>query len=104
MTGDAKAMVQKTVLDNGVRLVSQRLPGSFSTTLGVWVQVGSRDETPAQGGVSHFIEHMAFKGTEQRNALDIARQIDRLGAWPMPSPAASTPASTPAPCPSTWPT
>ncbi len=72
-------MVQKTVLDNGVRLVSQRLPGSFSTTLGVWVQVGSRDETPAQGGVSHFIEHMAFKGTEQRNALDIARQIDRLG-------------------------
>lgn len=72
-------MVEKTVLNNGVRLVSERLDGSLSATLGVWVEVGSRDETPAQGGVSHFIEHMAFKGTEDRTPLDIARQIDRLG-------------------------
>ena len=72
-------MVQKSVLENGVRLVSESLPGAYSVTLGFWLEVGSRDEEPALGGVSHFIEHMAFKGTNRRGPLDIAREIDRLG-------------------------
>jgi len=69
----------KTVLDNGVRLLSEKLPQAYSVTVGLWVEVGSRDEPTSLGGVSHFIEHMAFKGTGRRSALDIAREIDRLG-------------------------
>lgn len=72
-------MVNKTVLDNGVRLVTEKLPSAYSVTAGLWMDVGSRDEEPAQGGISHFIEHMAFKGTARRDALAIARELDRLG-------------------------
>ncbi|MFH1060559.1 MAG: pitrilysin family protein [Pseudomonadota bacterium] len=72
-------MIEKTTLDNGVRILSERNPQAFSVTVGLWMEVGSRDEDPAQGGVSHFIEHMAFKGTARRSPLDIAREIDRLG-------------------------
>lgn len=71
--------VNKTVLDNGVRLISESLPSAYSTSVGLWVESGSRDEDPAQGGASHFIEHMAFKGTARRGPLEIARVIDRLG-------------------------
>ncbi len=72
-------MVQKTVLDNGVRLLSERQDSAYSVTVGIWMEVGSRDELPSQGGVSHFIEHMAFKGTARRGPLEIALEIDRLG-------------------------
>lgn len=72
-------MAQKTVLDNGVRLLSETLPQAYSVALGLWVEVGSRDEPASLGGVSHFIEHMAFKGTARRDALTLAREIDRLG-------------------------
>ncbi|MBU4277136.1 MAG: insulinase family protein [Proteobacteria bacterium] len=72
-------MVNKTTLDNGVRLVTEKLPHAYSVTAGLWMEVGSRDEEPAQGGISHFIEHMAFKGTARRDALAIARELDRLG-------------------------
>jgi predicted Zn-dependent peptidase len=72
-------VVAKTVLDNGVRVVTERLPQAFSVTVGLWMEVGSRDEGPPLSGASHFIEHMAFKGTGRRGALDIAREIDRLG-------------------------
>lgn len=72
-------MYQKTILDNGVRIVSERLPDAYSVTVGVWLQVGSRDEAPPLGGASHFIEHMAFKGTARRDPLQIAQEIDRLG-------------------------
>ncbi len=72
-------MVQRSVLPNGVRLLSERLPGAFSVTLGLWMEVGSRDESPELGGASHFIEHMAFKGTQTRGPLQIAREIDLLG-------------------------
>lgn len=72
-------MVNKTTLDNGVRLVTEELPNAYSVTAGLWMEVGSRDEEPAQGGISHFIEHMAFKGTAKRDALAIARELDRLG-------------------------
>lgn len=74
-----KTVIQKTVLDNGVRLLSERLPHAYSVTMGLWMEVGSRDENPDRGGVSHFIEHMAFKGTSRRGPLEIAKEIDRLG-------------------------
>jgi predicted Zn-dependent peptidase len=72
-------VTQKTVLDNGVRIISESQPHAFSVTVGLWMEVGSRDESPLNNGISHFIEHMAFKGTQRRGTLDIAREIDRLG-------------------------
>lgn len=72
-------MYRKLILDNGIRLVSERIPTLKSVTLGIWVNTGSRDEEPAQAGYSHFIEHMFFKGTATRSATDISREIDALG-------------------------
>jgi predicted Zn-dependent peptidase len=72
-------VINKTTLDNGVRLVTEDLPHAYSVTAGLWMEVGSRDEEPTQSGISHFIEHMAFKGTARRDALAIARELDRLG-------------------------
>jgi len=70
---------RKLVLDNGVRLVTERIPTLKSVTVGVWVNTGSRDEQPSQAGYSHFIEHMFFKGTRSRTATEISREIDALG-------------------------
>ncbi len=72
-------MYRKLILDNGVRLVTERIPTLKSVTVGLWVDTGSRDESPAQAGYSHFIEHMFFKGTTTRSATDISREIDALG-------------------------
>lgn len=72
-------MYRKRILDNGIRLVTERIPTLKSVTIGLWVDVGSRDENPAQAGYSHFIEHMFFKGTATRSATDISREIDGLG-------------------------
>ena len=72
-------MYHKLILDNGIRLVTERIPTLKSVTIGIWVDVGSRDEGPAQAGYSHFIEHMFFKGTTTRSATDISREIDALG-------------------------
>ena len=72
-------MYRKLILDNGVRLVTERIPTLKSVTVGMWVNAGSRDESPAQAGYSHFIEHMFFKGTTTRSARDISREIDALG-------------------------
>ncbi len=71
--------VRRTDLDNGLRIVSERLPGMRSTSLGVWVGVGSRDEAPEQAGVSHALEHLLFKGTETRSARAIAESVDSVG-------------------------
>lgn len=73
-------MYRKLVLDNGVRVVAERLQATRSVTVGVWVNVGSRDERPGQEGVSHFLEHMFFKGTRRRSATQISRETDALGA------------------------
>jgi predicted Zn-dependent peptidase len=70
---------QKTVLDNGLRVVSEELPYFHSVAVGVWLNVGSRDETRDENGLSHFLEHLAFKGTPRRTAFDLAREIDQLG-------------------------
>jgi predicted Zn-dependent peptidase len=72
-------MYRKDTLENGIRVVSETLPKSRSVSIGVWVKVGSRHEPPEIGGVSHFIEHMFFKGTEKRSAKDIAIEMDSLG-------------------------
>jgi len=72
-------LYHKLILDNGIRLVTERIPTLKSVTIGIWVDVGSRDEGPAQAGYSHFIEHMFFKGTTTRSATDISREIDALG-------------------------
>ena len=72
-------MHRKTVLKNGVRIVSERLPHVRSVSLGIWVNTGSRDESPLENGVSHFIEHMSFKGTRSRSAFQIAKDLDAIG-------------------------
>ncbi len=72
-------MYHKTVLDNGVRIVSEHLNHLKSISLGIWVDAGSRDENKVENGVSHFIEHMIFKGTRNRNSLQIAKELDAIG-------------------------
>jgi predicted Zn-dependent peptidase len=72
-------LYRKLVLDNGVRVVTERMPTLKSVTVGVWVNTGSRDEQPSQAGYSHFIEHMLFKGTSKRSSAEISREIDALG-------------------------
>jgi predicted Zn-dependent peptidase len=66
-------------LSNGLQVVAEILPGALTTALGLFVRVGSRDETKAQAGISHFIEHMVFKGTENRSGRDVNRELDELG-------------------------
>jgi predicted Zn-dependent peptidase len=68
-----------TVLPSGIRVVTDPMPAVRSVTLGLWVNVGSRDETPAQLGASHFLEHTLFKGTSRRSARDIAEALDAVG-------------------------
>jgi len=72
-------MFAKTVLDNGIRIVSHEMPEHRSVSLGIWVESGSRHETDAQNGISHFIEHLLFKGTERRSAAQIAEEMDAVG-------------------------
>ena len=70
---------KKTILKNGIRILTQKMPYVRSVTLGVWVNVGARDETAAESGTSHFIEHMIFKGTQKRTAFEIAKEFDAIG-------------------------
>jgi len=72
-------MVKKTVLENGLRIITEDLPHLYSASIGIWVDNGSRDETSAENGISHFIEHMIFKGTRNRSALQIAKELDAIG-------------------------
>ncbi len=69
----------QTELDSGVRVISERLPHVRSTTIGYWIGVGSRDETDARAGISHFIEHLLFKGSSRYSALEIAEIFDGMG-------------------------
>ena len=73
-------MYQKTVLDNGLRILTSTMPHTRSVSVGFFIGVGSRYETKEQNGVTHFIEHMLFKGTKKRpTALDIAIAIEGRG-------------------------
>ncbi len=71
--------VRRTVLPGGLRIVTETLPSVRSATFGIWAHVGSRDETPALGGATHYLEHLLFKGTGRRSALDISSAIDAVG-------------------------
>lgn len=70
---------QKTVLKNGLRVITERRPSVRSISLGVWVDVGSRHESKAENGITHLIEHMVFKGTRRRTAKQIAASLESLG-------------------------
>src|SRR5258708_5458030 len=72
-------MVRKSVLPNGVRVLTEPMPQMVSATIGIWVENGSRYEHEHQNGVSHFIEHLLFKGTKKRTAAQIAEQFDAVG-------------------------
>jgi predicted Zn-dependent peptidase len=72
-------MPHKTVLKNGVTILSEKLEHFRSVSLGIWVNAGSREEKAQENGISHFIEHMIFKGTQSRNSLEIAKQLDAIG-------------------------
>jgi len=72
-------MFNKTVLDNGIRILSEEMPNTRSASLGIWVENGSRHESRRQNGISHFVEHLLFKGTERRSAARIAEEMDAVG-------------------------
>ena len=71
--------VVRTVLPSGLRIVTEEVPSVRSAAIGIWVNVGSRDETPAVAGASHFLEHLLFKGTTRRTALEITSTIEAVG-------------------------
>ncbi len=71
--------VRRTVLPGGLRVVTETLPSVRSATFGIWANVGSRDETPSLNGATHYLEHLLFKGTAKRSALDISSAIDAVG-------------------------
>ncbi|MCK4225026.1 MAG: insulinase family protein, partial [candidate division Zixibacteria bacterium] len=74
-----KEVYKKTVLENGIRVVTERIDYVRSISIGVWVDVGSRDEMGDEVGASHFIEHMLFKGTKKRTAKEIASSLESVG-------------------------
>src|SRR5215472_3711908 len=71
--------IEFTTLTNGVRVITEAMPHVRSVSVGMWIGTGSRRETAEENGISHFIEHMLFKGTEHRSAEDIARSVDSIG-------------------------
>ena len=75
----AETGVRRSVLPGGVRVVTEHVPGVRSAAVGVWVGVGSRDEQRSVAGAAHFLEHLLFKATPTRTALDIAETMDGIG-------------------------
>jgi predicted Zn-dependent peptidase len=72
-------MIRKAVLDNGIQVITEHIPGVHSVSIGFWIQSGSRNEPASHNGISHFLEHMLFKGTKCRSAREIALEIDSVG-------------------------
>ena len=81
LTHKVEATYQKTILPNGVRIVTEEIPHVRSLSLGFWIETGSRDESSTNNGISHFIEHMVFKGTKKRNVKEIAQSIESVGGY-----------------------
>ena len=77
-------MLQKRTSQNGVRIVYEHIPHVRSVAVGVWVDVGSRHETPEENGLTHFIEHMLFKGTATRTARQMLKNLVELVGMSMP--------------------
>src|SRR5277367_3220367 len=71
--------IERTILPNGIRVISERMPHVRSVSVGIWIGTGSREESTEESGISHFIEHMVFKGTKNRSAEQIARSVDSIG-------------------------
>ncbi len=71
--------LRRTELPNGLTIVSEEMPHIRSVSIGIWIRTGSRHETSELNGISHFLEHMVFKGTKNRSAEEIARQVDSIG-------------------------
>ncbi|WP_229069350.1 pitrilysin family protein [Actinoplanes sp. DH11] len=78
-TASLQEGVHRTVLPSGLRIVTEAIPTTRSASLGIWVGIGSRDERPSLHGASHFLEHLLFKGTHKRSALDISAEIEAVG-------------------------
>jgi predicted Zn-dependent peptidase len=78
-SGATASTVRRTVLPGGLRVITETMPGARSATLGLWTKVGSRDESPSLSGATHFLEHLLFKGTRRRTALDISAELDAVG-------------------------
>lgn len=72
-------MIRKTTLENGIQVITEEITHVHSVSVGIWVKAGSRDESSGENGISHFIEHMLFKGTQRRSAQQIAKEIDAVG-------------------------
>jgi predicted Zn-dependent peptidase len=80
LAGDSGGgVIRRTVLPGGLRVVTEAMPTVRSVTFGIWVGVGSRDESPGQAGASHYLEHLLFKGTRRRDAMEISSAIDAVG-------------------------
>ncbi|MCT7659449.1 M16 family metallopeptidase [Mycobacterium deserti] len=77
--GESSVAVRRTVLPGGLRVVTEYIPSVHSASVGVWVDVGSRDEGPSVAGAAHFLEHLLFKSTPTRTAVDIAQAVDAVG-------------------------
>ena len=71
--------IEISTLRNGLRVVSHEMPHLETTSLGIWIGAGARDESEDENGISHLLEHMAFKGTKTRSARDIAEEIETVG-------------------------
>src|SRR5260370_18586809 len=76
---DEPRNIYRKVLPNGLTVLTETMPHIRSVSIGIWVRTGSRHEEPEANGVSHFLEHMVFKGTKSRSAEQIARQVDSIG-------------------------
>ena len=76
---NTKNTYKRTALKNGVRILTKKMPHARSVSMGVWVNVGARDESNSENGLSHMIEHMIFKKTEKRTAFQIAKEFDAIG-------------------------
>lgn len=72
---------KKTTLANGIRVISEEIPSVKSASIGIWINTGSKNETPENNGISHFIEHMMFKGTKKRNFQQIAQSLESVGGY-----------------------
>lgn len=83
MTGKVKEIefVHKTTLNNGLKVVTEQIDSVKSVSVGIWVKTGSRNETDEQSGITHFLEHMLFKGTEKRSSYDIALSMESVGGF-----------------------
>lgn len=77
----SESLIRKSVLANGLTVITEKIEHIRSISLGIWLKKGSRDETPERAGIYHFIEHMLFKGTDRRSAYDIARIMDSIGGY-----------------------